>query len=152
MRRFSILSLVALTLFVLAAPALAEVGIQGGLSVDPDDVIFGLRWKGDQPIADAIYLVPSAEVGFGDATMVAGNLDAHYPIHLEKSKLAPYVGFGLTLNWFDWDGGSTTDFGGSLIGGIDLTSNIFFEMKLGLGDVPDWKFVVGLIRSGKSSD
>jgi len=48
-----------------------------------------------------------------------------------------------TLNWFDADGGSETDFGGSILGGITLSEKLYFETKFGLGDVPDWKLYVG---------
>jgi hypothetical protein len=54
------------------------------------------------------------------------------------------VGGGATLNWFDSEGDySETDFGGSLLGGIQLNSGMFLETKYGLGNVPDWKFYVG---------
>ncbi|HEX5029994.1 MAG TPA: hypothetical protein VFX78_00890 [Candidatus Eisenbacteria bacterium] len=133
-----------LALFVVAmgaSPALAGVGFQGGLSLSPDDFIAGVHWKGN-PLADQLYLVPSVEVGFGDATMIAGNADLHYQFKT-KSKLAPYAGGGLTVNWFDSDGGSETDVGGSFLGGIALSPKIYFETKVGLGDVPDWKFLLG---------
>ncbi|HEX5131619.1 MAG TPA: hypothetical protein VFX92_03930, partial [Candidatus Krumholzibacteria bacterium] len=59
------------------------------------------------------------------------------------SKYAPYAGGGITLNWFDYDGGSDTKFGGSILGGMQLSPKFFAEAKIGLGDVPDWKFVLG---------
>lgn len=124
-----------------ASPALAGVGVHAGLSLQPDDFVAGIHFK-TKPLGENLNLVPSAEVGFGDVTMIAGNLDLHY-IFQTKSKLAPYAGGGLTLNWFDFDAGSETDFGGSFLGGIQLSPKFYFETKIGLGDVPDWKFVVG---------
>jgi opacity protein-like surface antigen len=124
-----------------ATPALAGVGIQTGLSTSPDDFVIGVHWK-SQPMGESLFMVPSVEAGFGDATMIAGNLDLHYDLKT-KSKLAPYIGGGLTLNWFDFDAGGETDFGGSFLGGIQLNQQMFFETKLGLGDVPDWKFLIG---------
>ncbi len=134
---------------VLAPPALASgssVGVRTGLALDPDDFLIGLHFR-TGPLAKDLHFVPSVEAGFGDATMIAGNLDLHY-IFNSDSKLAPYAGGGLTLNWFDTDGGSSdVEFGGSLLGGILLgdtsLGSMFFETKIGLGDVPDWKFVVG---------
>ena len=137
-------ALVALFLvfaLICASPALAGVGLQAGASIDPDDFIVGVHWKGS-PLADQLYLVPSVEAGFGDATMIAGNVDLHYQFKT-SSKLAPYAGGGLTVNWFDFDGGSETDVGGSFLGGIALSPKIYLEAKVGLGDVPDWKFLVG---------
>ena len=126
---------------ICASPALAGVGLQAGLSLSPDDFIAGVHWK-SSPLAEQLYLVPSVEAGFGDATMIAGNLDLHYQFKT-KSKLAPYAGGGLTVNWFDFDEGSETDVGGSFLGGIALSPKIYFETKVGLGDVPDWKFLLG---------
>lgn len=78
----------------------------------------------------------------GDVTMLAGNLDGYYSFKT-SSDLRPYVGGGITLNWFDFDGGSDTEFGGSILGGIYVKPTLFFETKYGLGAVPDWKFYVG---------
>lgn len=134
------LGLVA-ALVVVAAPAFAGPGIHAGMTINPDDFLVGLHWK-SKPMAEHLALVPSVEAGFGDATMVAGNVDLHYDLQTE-SKLDPYLGGGVTLNWFDFDGGSETDFGGSFLGGITLSDKLFLETKVGLGDVPDWKIYVG---------
>ena len=127
---------------VLASPAFAGVGLHAGATISPDDFLIGLHWK-SKPIAENLSLVPSVEAGFGDATMVAGNLDLHYDLQME-SKLNPYLGGGVTLNWFDFDGGSETDFGGSVLAGITLSKKYFLETKVGLGDVPDWKIYIGV--------
>jgi len=142
MSRFLRIAIVALFLASFgASPALAGVGFHGGLSLSPDDFVAGIHWKA-KPVAESLVFVPSVEVGFGDATMIAGNADLHYVFN-SKSKLAPYAGGGLTVNWFDFDGGDETDFGGSFLGGISLSPKIYFEAKVGLGDVPDWKFLIG---------
>jgi len=142
MKRLPVLTIVVVILALASTtPALAGVGIQTGLSLSPDDFVIGLHWQ-SKPLGESLYWVPSVEAGFGDATMVAGNVDLHY-VFKTKSKLAPYAGGGVTLNWFDFDSGSETDFGGSLLGGIQLNAKMFFETKLGLGDTPDWKFLVG---------
>jgi hypothetical protein len=117
------------------------LGFHAGASIEPDAFLVGLRFA-SHPIEEYFVIVPSVEVGFGDATMVAGNLDAHYRFKT-SSKYAPYAGAGLTINWFDYDAGSDTEFGGSILGGIQLNEKWFFETKIGLGDVPDWKFLVG---------
>ena len=141
MRRMRPIAFLTMALAVCAVPAFAGVGIHLGATTSPDDFLVGLHFQ-SRPVAENLRLVPSVEAGFGDATMVAGNLDLHYPFKT-SSDLAPYIGGGLTINWFDFDGGSETDFGGSVLGGISLSSKWFFETKLGLGDVPDWKFYVG---------
>ena len=142
MRRFATVLFLMLAVIAPAAPALAGVGLHAGLTVNPDDFLVGLHFS-SRPVAERLTLVPSVEAGFDDNTMLAGNLDLHY-IFKTSSDLAPYAGGGLTLNWFDNDGNSETDFGGSILGGIMLNPHWFLEGKLGLGDVPDWKFYVGV--------
>jgi hypothetical protein len=149
--RWTVLAGIALFALVLAlAPlpaAAGDIGLRTGFALNPDDFVIGGHYR-TPPIAEYLYFVPSAEVGFGDLTMVAFNADLHYLIDV-KSKLAPYVGAGMTINWFDGENGadSQTEVGGGIIGGLMLgqTKNgrLFLEAKLGLGDVPDAKFLVG---------
>ena len=127
------------TLATTTTSALAGVGLQAGMSVNPDDFIVGLHFK-SHPLGQSFYLVPSADAGFGDVTMLSGNMDAHYQFKT-SSDLRPYIGGGVSLVWYDFDGGSNTEFGGSVLGGIMITPQIGLEAKLGLGDVPDWKFL-----------
>ena len=141
MKRLLVSTIAVVVLALAAMPAFAGVGLQAGLSLSPDDFIVGAHWK-SKPLAESLVWVPSVEAGFGDVTMIAGNVDLHYEFKT-KSELAPYAGGGATLNWFDFDGGSETDFGGSILGGIQLNAQMFLEAKVGLGDVPDWKFLVG---------
>jgi hypothetical protein len=143
--------LAGIVLFALAlAPhpaAAGDIGLRAGFSLDPDDFVIGGHYR-SPPIAEYLYFVPSAEVGFGDVTMLAFNGDLHY-LFETSSRLHPYVGAGMTINWFDTEGrsGSQTEVGGGILGGVMLgeTSHgrLFFEVKLGLGDVPDAKFLVG---------
>ena len=141
MRRSRLFSVLTVALSLTAAPAFAGAGLHGGMSLTPDNFLIGLHFE-STPMAENLRLVPSVEAGFGDVTVVGGNLDLHYPLKT-KSELAPYLGAGMTLNWFDHSSGSQTDFGGSVLGGISLNRKLFLEAKLGLGDVPDWKFLVG---------
>jgi hypothetical protein len=132
---------VTTVLVAVAAPAFAGPGIHLGGSIDPDDFLAALRFR-SHPIQDAFFVVPNVEFGFGDVTMISGNLDGRFQLKTD-SKWEPYVGGGITLVWYDFDNGSDTEFGGSILGGIALNTKWFFETKFGLGDVPDWKFVVG---------
>ena len=131
----------------LSAFAAGNVGLRTGFALNPDDFVVGVHYR-TAPIAQDLYFVPSAEVGFGDVTMLAMNADLHYLFEV-KSKLAPYVGAGMTINWFDGQNGadSQTDVGGGIAGGIMLGQTkhgrLYFEAKLGLGDTPDAKFLVG---------
>lgn len=126
---------------ISAAPAFAAgAGLQAGMSLDPDDFVIGLHFK-SKPMAENLIFVPSVEAGFGDVTMIAGNADLHY-VFKSSSDLHPYAGGGFTINWFDFDGGDDTEFGGSFLGGIQLNPKFSLEAKVGLGDVPDWKFLL----------
>jgi hypothetical protein len=144
MHRLPVSIVAAFILVVTAAPAFARPGLHAGLSINPDDFLVGLHFA-FSPVAEDLTFVPSVEAGFGDVTMVAGNADLHYTLPVE-SKLAPYVGGGVTVNWFDFDGGSDTEVGGSLLAGIHFSQKFFLEGKIGLGDVPDAKLYVGLSR------
>jgi hypothetical protein len=143
MRRIGWLGVVSIVSIMSAAPAFAA-GPQAyaGFSIDPDDFLLGIRYKGF-PLTPEVQIVPSGEVGFGDFTMVAGNVDIHWALPVESS-LAPYLGGGITVNWFDFDGGSDTEVGGGILGGIHFAEKYFTEAKVGLGDVPDFKMYVGM--------
>jgi hypothetical protein len=144
MKRLFIFAFAAVTLIATSIPVFAGPELHAGMSLDPDDFLVGLRWN--KPLENNLSLVPSVEAGFGDVTMIAGNLDLHYQFET-SSKLKPYAGGGMTLNWFDFDDESDTEFGGSILGGITLSPKLYFEAKFGLGDVPDVKLVIGFRKA-----
>ena len=147
MRRMLVIPLICLLLAV-ALPAYADstLGFRAGMAIDPDEFVIGIHFRTDPISEQNLFIVPSIEAGFGDATMIALNGDLHYLFDLD-SKVDPYIGGGVTVNWFDYDGGSDTDVGGSILGGLMLGSTslgpMFLEFKIGLGDVPDAKILVG---------
>lgn len=143
MRR-RVFAAIAVIVAFTAAPAHAGPGIHLGLSLDPDNFLAGLHWQ-ERAVSEDVAFRPSAEVGFGDVTMIGGNLDLLY-IFPTGSDARPYAGGGFTVNWFDFKSGSSTEVGGSILGGFSLNPNLFLEGKLGLGDTPEWKFYVGLRR------
>jgi opacity protein-like surface antigen len=149
MRRMLALPILCLILIALAVPAFAEstIGFRAGMAIDPDEFVIGIHFRTDPISEKSLFIVPSFEAGFGDATMIAINGDLHWVFDLE-SKLDPYIGGGVTVNWFDTDNGnSDTEVGGSVLGGLMLgqtdLGRMFLELKLGLGDVPDAKILVG---------
>ena len=148
MKRMFAFPLLCLILAGFAGPAVASsnIGFRGGLAVNPDEFLVGLHFRIDPIDGKQLFIVPSFEAGFGDATMLAFNGDLHYVFDLE-SKLDPYIGGGVTINWFDDNGASDTQVGGSILGGLLLgqtdMGRMFLEMKVGLGDVPDMKMMVG---------
>jgi hypothetical protein len=124
-------------------------GPQAGLSIDPTQVVFGFHAVA--PLARSVDFVPSADLGLGDgAFTIAGNADVHVNVAPDNS-LRPYLGGGVTIYNFNpnedgADGG--TEVGAMLLGGIWLNregaTSYYLEAKVGLGDVPDFKFLVGL--------
>jgi opacity protein-like surface antigen len=143
MRRILPLVILAVVLTAAAVPAqaagLTGAGLQIGWCTNPDDFLVGFHYNA-RPLGEELDLVPSLDFGFSDVTMIAPNLDAHYVLKTQ-SKLRPYIGAGMTFPWYDFDGGSKWEFGGALIGGAHVSPNMAFEVKYGLGDAPDWKFV-----------
>jgi len=142
MRRILSFTILAVILTAAAVPAqagLTGAGLQIGWATQPDDFLVGFHYNA-RPLGEELDLVPSLDFGFGDVTMIAPNLDAHYVLKT-SSKLRPYIGAGMTFPWYDFDGGSEWEFGGALIGGLHVNPNMAFEVKYGLGDAPDWKFI-----------
>ena len=140
-----------LLLFASASAARADVsaGVRGGLSVDPDQVLFGGHLEFPR-IADRLYVVPSAEAGFGDDLFTLSfNGDLQYRFKV-RSEVRPYAGGGLSLYFVDSDfGGSDTQLGVNILGGIFFgrraSRPMFIEAKVGLTDeMPDWKFLFGV--------
>lgn len=148
--RLTFLALLCLTAAVATARAETRVGIRGGLSVDPDQVLVGITIQ-PPSVAQNLYVVPSVEAGFGDDLVsIALNGDLQYQFG-RSGGVRPYAGGGLALTYWNADnGGDDTELGVNALGGLlfDRSSGapIFLEMKLGLTDeVPDFKFVVGLM-------
>jgi len=128
------------------------IGPRVGFSSGPDQLVFGGHVVIGE-VAPDITFDPSLEIGLGDnLTTLAFNFDLHY--HFKTStQWRPYAGAGATISVVSFDSGtygnrdSNTDVGGSVIIGAGVptqSGNRFFsELKLGLGDVPDLKLMVG---------
>lgn len=122
-------------------------GPQAGFSISPDQIVFGFH--AITPVGDRFDLVPSADIGLGDSFFtVSLNGDLRMNIAPE-SKLKPYVGGGVALFFADPDeGDSGSEFGGNVLGGVWLNKGgqtaYYIEGKIGLGDVPDFKAMLGI--------
>lgn len=135
-----------------AAGTFSTFGPRVGFSTGPDQIVFGGQLQ-MMDVAPDIDLVPSLDFGFGDnTTTVSINGDLHYRFQLSGSKWSPYAGAGIGVHFYSFDHGnfednSVTRAGGSVVLGADVptqSGNRFFsELKLGLGDSPDLKFLVG---------
>ncbi len=137
-----------------AAPVVVSgIGPRVGFSVDPDQFVFGGQVVVGE-VAPDLTFDPNLELGFGDSqTVVAMNLDMHYHLTVRDSDWRPYFGAGLGVNFFSHDNppplrdDTSTEVGGNLIAGAGVptrSGNRFFgELKLGLGDIPSLKLMVG---------
>jgi len=131
---------------------LEGVGIRGGVSVDPDQIILGGHLNLGQFMND-LYFMPNLTLGLGDdLTIVAVSPDVAYAFPVPDIG-ALYVGGLFTLQWIKSDieehsgvDADDTDMevGIHVIGGLILDSfPMFFEANVGIDDAPDLKAVVG---------
>ena len=135
-----------LSLFSTAAATEAEAqvhaGVQGGVSIDPDQVYFGGHVE-TSPLIDRLRFRPNLDIGLGDdLTLIAFNFEFTYTFP-SRQAWSLYAGAGPAVNWFDTDGGSNTEAGFNFLIGAKHRDGMFFEMKIGAIDSPDLKFGVG---------
>jgi hypothetical protein len=134
-----------LGLFCMAATpaqAQARAGVQGGMSIDPDQVFFGGHIE-TSPLVDRLRFRPNVDIGLGDdITLIGFNFDFTYRF-TENRPWNLYAGAGPAINWFDVNDNSTTDGGFNVLIGARQREGMFFEMKIGMVDSPDLKFGVG---------
>ena len=128
------------------------IGPRVGFSIDPDQIVLGGQVTFAE-VAPNLSFDPNIELGFGDdITLIGFNFDLHY--HFDTNTTwRPYAGGGLGINYWSvdlpepFDDVSDTEVGGQVIlgaGAPTRAGNRFFgELKLGLGDVPDLKMIVG---------
>ncbi len=134
---------IILITFVLCLAASAAFaggfGVRGGYTLDPDQFHVGGHYNVGQ-IFEPIRLVPNVEIGFDDNyTLWALNADFIWDIPESAFSLGAEIG----LNISDYDGGSNSDIGLSILGDYSFNEKFFGEVKLGLSDSPDVKFTVG---------
>jgi hypothetical protein len=156
LKRLLLFGLLALILAPGAAHAQSPAtafGPRVGLSIDPDQLVLGAQMMiGD--LAPDVTLNPSLEFGFGDdMTVIAMNIDGEYHFRIQGSSWRPYVGFGIGINFIEFDlpepldDRSDTEVGANLIvgAGVPTRSNnrFFTEMRFGIGDIPELKIMAG---------
>lgn len=118
-------------------------GPRFGFSSGPDQFLMGAQLDLGQIVPDFTF-TPNGEIGVGsDVTTISLNADFHYHFRVKGSPWRPYVGGG--IGFIGGNGDAVA--GGSLIFGAIVPtqtgSRFFAEAKLGLGDLPDFKMLVG---------
>ena len=134
--------LLPILLFLVVATASAQVGVRGGISIDPDQGYFGGHYE-TPPLIDRLYFRPNLEIGLGDdVTHVGGNMEFIYKFP-RKQNWNLYAGGGPAINFYNFDNDSNTEGGLNLIVGAEQAKGLMFEAKFGVFDSPDFKFGVG---------
>ena len=146
----------ALVLLPVAAHAavVTSAGPRVGVSIDPDQLVVGGQLELSE-FAPNWSFDPSIELGFGDDLMViALNADVFYHFHLKDSDWGPYLGGGLGVGFYSWDApvgvrdDSETEIGLNVVGGFNIPAGAaqhwFAELRLGIGDLPDFKLMGGI--------
>jgi hypothetical protein len=147
--RWVALAVVAVAWLAVAAvpqPAAAQSGpgLRAGFSASPDQFFFGGHYV-TRPIWDRVRFQPNVEAGFGDdTTLVAFNMEFAYWMAV-SSEWQVYVGAGPAINLLSSNGKGGDDVGPGLnvCLGLRQRSGLFFEMKVGAFDSPDFKLAVG---------
>ena len=152
-RLTTLLALAVLVSAGAAVPAAAGeqgFGLRGGVSADPDQFVVGLHYD-TGPLVDRLTFRPNAELGLGDdLTLVAFNFEVAYWFPLKGQPWSFYVGGGPALNIDIFDdnagrGRDDTDVepGLNFLFGIAHDNGLFFEVKAGAIDSPDFKALIG---------
>lgn len=128
-----------------------------GFSIDPDQYVLGV-----QAVMGKYYagrFAPSVDFGFGeDMTVITGNFDLKIDVlSPPKSEAVFYLGGGPTLSYLSPDGGdSDTEIGLSILGGVKLgmTEKHYYniEARYGIGDIPEFKLLAGVMFGFGESD
>lgn len=132
-------------------PVATAWGPRFGFSSGPDQFLFGGQLDLGN-LAPDLTLTPNVDIGIGDnATTISLNGDIHYHFRVQNSPWRPYVGGGIAFTHINVDVGpsdySDTDVVANFIFGAIVPtqsgSRFFTELKLGLGDVHDFKLLIG---------
>ena len=141
--------LAAATAVLLPAVAAAQgPGIRGGVSIDPDQFYFGGHFETGE-LVDGVHFRPNVEAGLGnDLTLVALNFEFVYKFP-RRNGWRIYAGGGPGVNFYSFDRGpnraraTESEAGLNFLIGVEQSSGLFFEFKVGALDSPELKFGVG---------
>jgi hypothetical protein len=137
-----------------ACAASFPIGAKAGLTFEPDQFAIGAFAQVSEPMLGWL-IVPSVEFGFGDditTICLQGDFIYTFP-ELQTTNWGWFVGGGLGLAMYSWDAppgydGSQSEFGLNLVGGaskeLDSGNKLLGELRIGLGDIPDFKIMAGI--------
>ncbi len=140
---FLTLAVTAALLIPSAARAQSGVGVEAGVSANPDQFYFGGHAELG-PVADKVWFRPNVELGVGnDLTLFTLNLDFVYERPLSGQPWRLYGGAGPALNISHVTGDTSPKAGVEFVGGIAHRDGFFTEIKIGAIDSPRFKFGIG---------
>jgi hypothetical protein len=120
------------------------VGGRVGVSVDPDQFYFGAHVE-TKPLIDRLTFRPNIEIGVGDnVTLAALNFEFAYKFPT-RSVWGVYAGGGPALNIYRSNGNSNAEGGFNILLGVAHRDGLFFEIKAGALDSPNFKFGIGYV-------
>lgn len=132
--------------FLLAAAdssSAQSLGVRGGATMNPDQIHFGGHYE-SPALIENLHFKPNIEIGVGDdTTLVAANFEFVYKFG-EYGDWRFYAGGGPAVNFYSFDElDGQTEGGVNALIGAESRQGLFFEIKLGAIDSPDFKFSVG---------
>lgn len=136
-----------------SGPMVTWWGPRLGLSSNPDQFVLGGQLD-FREIAPGLSFSPNLEFGMGDnATWTAINGDLKHHFVVQGATWRPYLGGGLSVNFWNYNGqnglpdASGTETGFNLIFGAVVPTHtggrFFTEARVGIGDIPDLKVMAG---------
>ena len=130
-------------------------GARLGFGTGPDQFVAGAQALLGEKLR-FFRLAPSIDLGWGDnVTTYMFNADLHFNMPLPNTRSNLYFGGGASLVAWDVSGtGDDTEVGGTILAGARLgtngRTNYNVEARFGLGDIPDFRLLLGILfGSGK---
>jgi hypothetical protein len=133
-----------LFVLLLAVPATAQTsyGLRAGASAEPDQFYFGGHVE-TKELVENLTFRPNVEIGIGnDVTLVGINFELAYKFPTNRA-WRPYAGGGPALNIINVHDESEAQGGFNIMLGVEHRGGLFFEVKVGTMDSPDFKFGIG---------
>lgn len=148
-RKTTVVSFLLAAMACVLTPSTAAAqgpGVRGGISLDPDQFYFGGHYE-TSALIDRLHFRPNVEAGLGDdLRLVALNFDFVYKFP-RRSAWGFYAGAGPAVNFYSIERGNDRDTeseaGLNFLLGVEQSSGLFFEFKIGAIDSPELKFGVG---------
>ena len=135
-----------------ATPARAAIGFgpRVGFGLQPDQFVVGAQTL----LGRSLYIfrfAPSFDLGWGDnVTTYAFNGDFEFSLGIPSTRAHFYAGGGVGVTAWDFESsGSDTEVGLDLLGGARMggrgSMEYTVEARFGIGDVPDFRLLFGVL-------